>query len=939
MGIAEYFGLLSFEVIGTPELIVIQLACLGSDADQLREQIISHFPEARVIAVPSFLLRTWIKDRRVPSIVVDFGLASEFMLPLKSLPTAMDPLVTITGALGKLREEEVGLIQVLFEPVRNPWTESVISAVTDHEGKDFFANAPDLVKHARQKIQSPLFAVVIRVAAKSADEDRMWQIAKSIGAGLAHLTNPNINALVPLSNEGYDDLHHEIDLVARLSHRSGMLLNIEELISLVHLPTGAVRAPKLKRQSGKTKAAPSLALNHELLLGVNEHEEEVQRVTLSVDQRVKHTYVIGASGTGKSTFLLNCIMQDIERGEGLAVLDPHGDLIDQVMERIPENRWDDVILFDPSDEDFPIGFNILSAHSEIEKQLLASDLVAVFKRLSTAWGDQMNSVLGNAILSFLESERGGTLADMRRFLVEKEYREEFLTTVKDRENIYYWQKEFPILTGRPQGPLLTRLDTFLRPKLVRFMVAQKENRLDFAEIMNGRKIFLAKLAQGGIGEENSFLLGSLIVSKFHQLALARQEMRAADRRPFYLYIDEFHNFVTPSMASILSGARKYRLGLVLAHQELRQVKNEEVAGAIIANPYTRVCFRLGDQDARKLEDGFSFFDAKDLQNLGIGEAICRIERAEFDFNLQTPPIDQVGERAGRDRVDQITRLSQKRYGTPRQQVEEALEKAFGRPSTASKPEKPQATESVTPSEPVAEPVQAKSPPQPAAAPPIETVPQQAPATEVQTSSDPPKDISPEPPQKAKTKAKPVEEMTLGRGGSEHKYLQELIKQWAEGLGWKASIEMPVPGAMGSVDVGLEKQGRIIACEICVTSPVEQEISNIEKCVKSGLENIVSVSLDKRQLAKIETAAKKRFTPDELARVRFLIPEDLFEFVEEIDAKLAKRESTVKGYQVTTSYRAPAPGEKAGKKKIISGVIMKSLDELRKKVEQEKKRKK
>src|SRR5579883_1241838 len=218
------------------------------------------------------------------------------------------------------------------------------------------------------------------------------------------------------------------------------------------------------------------------------------------------------------------------------------DLIDKVIGHIPEERVEDVVLLDPSDEAYPIGFNILSAHSELERNLLASDLVSVFRRLSTSFGDQMNTVLANAIMAFLESSEGGTLSDLRRFLVEPSFRARFLQSVRDPEIVYYWEREFPLLTGKPQGPILTRLDTFLRPKVIRHMVGQKENRIDFAEIMNGRKILLAKLAQGLIGEENSYLLGTLIVSKLNQMAMSRQNMAAQDRAYFYLYVDEFHNF-------------------------------------------------------------------------------------------------------------------------------------------------------------------------------------------------------------------------------------------------------------------------------------------------------------------------------------------------------------------------------------------------------------
>ena len=175
----------------------------------------------------------------------------------------------------------------------------------------------------------------------------------------------------------------------------------------------------------------------------NDHAGKTVRVTQSPEQRVRHTYLIGASGTGKSTLLLNMIVQDIQNGEGLAVLDPHGDLIDQILTHVPKERIDDIVLLDPSDEEYPVGFNILSAHSELERNLLASDLVSVFRRLSTSWGDQMTAVLGNAILAFLESSEGGTLADLRKFLVEAEFRNRFLETVRDQEVIYYWRKEFP----------------------------------------------------------------------------------------------------------------------------------------------------------------------------------------------------------------------------------------------------------------------------------------------------------------------------------------------------------------------------------------------------------------------------------------------------------------------------------------------------------------
>jgi hypothetical protein len=219
--------------------------------------------------------------------------------------------------------------------------------------------------------------------------------------------------------------------------------------------------------------------------------------------------------------------------------------------------------------------------------------VSVFERLSTSWGDQMGSVLRNTVLAFLESDQGGTLADLRRFLIEPAFREKHLKSVRDPDIVYYWKKGFAQLSGNKSiGPAITRLDTFLAPKPIRYMVSQQVNRLDFRDILDTGKIFLAKLPQGQMGKENAFLLGSLLVAKFQQLAMGRQAQKETTRKDFWLYIDEFQNFITPSMTEILTGARKYRLGLILAHQELRQLERDrEVASAVLSNhaPPADIC--------------------------------------------------------------------------------------------------------------------------------------------------------------------------------------------------------------------------------------------------------------------------------------------------------------------------------------------------------------
>ena len=905
-------GPIAFELIGMPDETLVQVVCRQRDRALFSRQLASYFPEVVVSEEPDFLARLWRAAAGPEPVVVDFALSEEFMMPLRMIRNFdHDPLIGLVGALSELEEDELGALQVLFQPTRHPWAESIFRSVTDAEGKAFFLDAPQMVALAKAKITRPLYAAVVRVAAQSPSPERAWRIVQGLGSALASLKDTQGNELIPLTNDDYDDELHEQDLIARASRRSGMLLNSDELISLVHFPSASVRSPKLRRETKRTKSAPALSVGHPLVLGENVHNGRTAKVSLAPTQRLRHMHVVGASGTGKSTFLLNMIVQDIERGDGLAVLDPHGDLIDAVLTRIPEERWGDVVLLDPSDVEFPVGFNILSAHSDMEKGLLASDLSSVFKRLSTNWGDQMNSVLGNAILAFLESDRGGTLAELRRFLVEKDYREDFLETVRDQHVVYYWRKEFPLLTGKPQGPLLTRLDIFLRPKPIRYMMAQKENKLDFARIMNEGKILLAKLSQGAIGEENAYLLGTLLVSKFHQLALSRQEMQESGRRDFYLYIDEFHNFVTPSMASILSGARKYHLGLILAHQEMRQLgRDSEVAGAVLANPYARVCFRLGDEDARKMADGFSFFEPKDLQNLGTGEAICRLERAEYDFNLQTHALDPVDDDIAQERLTRITELSRQRYGVRRNLVEAELQREWPAPNgTAAELLRSKPQSKITP-EP--EKAAAASTPPPASAlrplapalPPI-----QEPESTLEISS--PARV----PAKPRAKPSPPETATPGRGGKQHKYIQQLIKQWAEGMGWRAEIEKTILDGAGCVDVALEKGAVTIACEISITTGVDQECANVDKCLKAGFGYIVAY-----------TKRSKDAVPEQ---VRFLTIEEFFGMVEELESKAAGRESNVRGYKVSVKYRAVDDEEKKARKKALTQVILDSLKKMRK----------
>lgn len=842
----------SYEIYGDREAISVQLACSGAFAPHLTTQWKTIVPAVTITRRDGFLAGRF--DARQPCVIADFALSGSFLLPLRGFRTFNpDPLNGLVSSLVPLTGDDRAAFQVLFVPTRFAWSQTLQSLQADPEQRKLLAEMnPAYSAAIKEKLATPLYAVTIRLLVQSATTDRAWELIRQIGGSLRHFSHPQSNELIALSSDGYPANNHRLSFFSRTNYRNGFLINTSELASIVHLPSSSIRADKLVRAASKTKGIPRLAEGNAVLLGENSHDGQIRSVTLSDEQRSRHLHIVGSTGSGKSTLLLNLIRQDVDAGRGVCVLDPAGDLVDAVCGLMPDSRIDDVLLFDPSDTEFPIGFNVLQAHSDLEKTLIASDLVAAFRRMATSWGDVMDATLANGVLAILESNRGGTLIDLKRFLVEKQFREDFLQTVEDEAVRYFWTHEFPLVSGKPQASILIRLDAFLRQKLIRNIVCQKDNKLDFRSMMDNSKILLFKLAQGTIGLENAHLLGTLIVTKLHQIALSRQE---TTNRPFFaIYLDEFHNFVGPSIEPILSGIRKYNVGLHLSHQEFRQLqsRSQEVAASVISNCYTRICFRLGDSDADRFGGGFSYFDSADLQNLGIGEAIGRIERSDNDFNLKTikPPV--IADAVLDAKKAELVKRSRNRFAVPKSVAE--AESATGR---------------MTPSK------------TPAARPEREVPPM---ATAGVTDG-----------------------ITPAVATGEHQYLQRIVKRIAEKYDFIATVEKQVLGGIGRIDVALENGDLKVACEIAVTNTVAYEVQSIQKCVSSGYDKVIVLSTDERHLREIENAAGAALDATKIDRVVFLKPESFHLYLERICADLDMNRSPdkVKGYTIVTSY-ADAP---------------------------------
>jgi DNA helicase HerA-like ATPase len=339
--------------------------------------------------------------------------------------------------------------------------------------------------------------------------------------------------------------------------------------------------------------------------------------------RRQHMYILGKSGTGKSVLLSNLIVQNINNGEGVCVVDPHGELVEEILHLIPDHRVKDVIYFNPADTDFHVGFNVISLDDPKYKHLVASGLMGIFTKIwANAWSSRMEYILNNAILALLDTP-GTTLLGIPRLLVDKDYRQMIIGNLKDPVVKAFWVHEYEQwreqFRNEAIAPIQNKVGQFLSTSIIRNVVGQSKSTIDIFKIMNEGKIFLVNVSKGRVGEDNSALLGGMIITKIQLAAMERVRIPEDERKDFYLYVDEFQNFATDSFANILSEARKYRLNLIVAHQYTAQLSNENgtaVRDAVFGNVGTMIIFRVGADDADFLEKEFEpEFTAQDLVNL------------------------------------------------------------------------------------------------------------------------------------------------------------------------------------------------------------------------------------------------------------------------------------------------------------------------------------
>lgn len=647
----------------------------------------------------------------------------------------------------------------------------------------------------------------------------------------------------------------------------------------------------------------------------SENKNQWQMAKIANKDRNSHFYVIGGTGVGKSKFLQYLIMQDILQNRGVAVIDPHGDLIEDLKGLLAVGGAgqdydaalsEDLILIDPTDPKYTVSFNPLEKLPGISAAETANELVSSFKKIwSDSWGVRMEELMRNSLIALCEAEL--TLVDLSTFLTNKGFREEVLKKVSNHIAYDYFQR-FNLLSDKATipwtEPITNKVNAVFADDRIRQMFSSPKSTFNLREAMDEGKVILIKLDKGRL-KDAANLLGALLVAKMQMAAFSRSDIPEKSRRPFYLYIDEFQNYANDSFSVILSESRKYALYVTMAHQTLSQISSE-LRNLILSCSGIQVYFRLSREDSSLLaKEAFQYGGnweqgISELQNLP--HRVCYVKNKMHGglIHISTVPMETPWELV-EVTEDQFRKYLPnlpfgRKYLVERKDIstlEEHRQRIF-----ITRVQKQEEERKV--SKPVEEP-------------------QKEQILKPSVKKEPPK----ENPKKTEEKNQaPAEDEDINR----HRYLQSLIKKMAEEKGYKATIEESIPD--GRVDVGLLKNGKKIACEISVTNSPEHECANIEKCLKAGYDKIIMTSQDKKHLEKIRALVEEKTSKSDLEKIMFLEPEDLFLFFEEEAAKESTKEERVKGYKVKVNYQPVSKADKERKREAVGEVMLKALKRLK-----------
>ncbi len=659
-------------------------------------------------------------------------LARDSIFPIKTFQQfEFDPMETLTNGMSKLETGESLALQYVVRSARGAWHQrgvKVARALNEGKGlqvakKKSNANwllpsAGSMVSGVFSSLQTsspkknspteperPAQASQLDIATAKALEDKSNKAGLDVNIRVISFAQNKIKAesnLKSLVNSfGQFNIyetgnsfkakqisarHHLVKdfIYRRFNESASILLNAEELVGLWHLPTPSIDTPNIRWLEARKAAPPRDLPQRGLYLGDSDYRGQIVPIYIKDADRRRHMYIVGQTGVGKSVFMSNLIIQDIKNGKGCCIIDPHGDLVEVILGNIPDERKDDVIVFDPGDTSRPLGMNMLEFFNPEQKTLVINEVINIFDKLydlRKTGGPMFEQYLRNTILLMMEDvESGSSLMEVSKVLSDEEFRRYKLSKSTNQVIRDFWLKEAHKAGGEAalanMVPYVTsKLTQFVANDIMRPIVAQQQSSFNFRQVMDENKILLVNLSKGKIGEMNSNLLGLIVVSKLLIAALSRVDEAEDKRSDFYLYIDEFQNFLTDSIAVILSEARKYKLNLVVAHQYINQLVKDgdtKIRDAVFGNVGTKVAFRVGPEDAEFLDKQFApVFTQYDLINIPKQQAYIKLlvdNQNPPAFNFRPAP-PQSGDR---NRATIIRELSRMKYGRPKEQIEMEL---------------------------------------------------------------------------------------------------------------------------------------------------------------------------------------------------------------------------------------------------------------------------
>jgi len=671
--------IVSLEIVLQNGQIHFYIAAQSDNVEFLKSQILAQYSTAMIRETPDYLAQFNNPETPIDVFHTQLGLSRISNYPIKTTKDFKDtdPLTSVLAPLSRSNSStDFFLFQILLSNAPKNWQGNIISTIqngilVDKERNIRTAHPDKMI--FEQKIQFPGLYSQINLFSNNAS------LISSISGSFGTYTNPRGNFIKSFSPGFFTKTKLLTSIFNRETNikLKGQIFNTEELSTLWHFPNLMTKLPNIawgkklysdppenlpvadgltpeERQQitffGKTEFR-----NKDAIFGIKEGED-----------RRRHTYIIGKSGTGKTTLIANMAIDDIRKGRGVAIIDPHGDLCNHVLDYIPSSRINDCCYFNPADPEYMYPLNVLEAKNEGQKELIASGVISIFKKLygATSWGPRLEHILRNTVLTLVNTP-GSDLTHIVEILTNKSFRERAVSQLTNQTLINFWQNEFgrmdPKFQTEAVSPILNKVGQFISSTNIRNTVAHAKSKINIQEIMDQKKILIADLSTGRLGEDNSALLGAMLITQIQLSAMNRVFQAADERSDFYLYVDEFQNFATEAFIKILSEARKFKLNLIIANQYMSQL-DRTIQDAILGNVGSIMSFVVGNQDAYILSKEFGAqFPPEDLIKIGRYQVICKLsidsETTQPFYAATLPPLS-----CKNQQKDKLIRTSQERWG-------------------------------------------------------------------------------------------------------------------------------------------------------------------------------------------------------------------------------------------------------------------------------------